>query len=164
MEDRINYYILLPAIFLLFFVQTTFIAQIFWGFSAPNLVFIFLLSAALLSCTSDFFYIILLFGFLFDVLSGKNFGVYMLSFSFACVAACYLKLKFLKEKNYFIRVAAVSVLATLVYNIIYFALSFFVFSTEFSFSGFAAKKILFDLIYASVLTYPIMYLISKKEQ
>ncbi len=163
MEDKINYYILLPVVFLLFFVQTTFLAQVFWGFFTPNFVFIFLLSAALLSYSTDLFYAILFFGFLFDLFSGKDFGIYTLSFFFACAAAYYLKFKVLKEKN-FIKVAAVSALAMLIYNVVYFTLLFLVFSTGFSFSGFVFKKVLFDLIHASVLTYPIMYLISKKEQ
>lgn len=163
MEDKINYYILLPVVFLLFFIQTTFIAQVFWGFFTPNFVFIFLLSAALLSYSTDLFYAILFFGFLFDLFSGRDFGIYMLSFFFACAVAYYLKSKVLKEKN-FIKVAAVSALAMLIYNAAHFTLLFLVYDAVLPSSGLVFKKVLFDLIYASVLTYPIMYLISKKEQ
>ncbi|MFA7169934.1 MAG: rod shape-determining protein MreD [Candidatus Paceibacterota bacterium] len=164
MQDKINYYIFLPIIFFLFFLETTFVAQIFYGNFPPSLVLIFLFAAALLTRSSDFLYVVFVFGFLFDIFSGINFGIFTLSFVLACIILCYLKAKFLKEES-FIKIAALAISGALIYNLIYFFLLIVIFNTDASFElNFVGKKIIFDLVYAAVLTYPVMWLISKKRQ
>jgi rod shape-determining protein MreD len=148
----------------LFFLQTTFIAQIATSFPLPNLVLIFLFAAAFLSDSSDFIYVALLFGFLFDIFIGNNFGVYLLSFTASCALASYVRTKFIKDIS-FVKIFTFSVAMAFVYNLLYLSLSIVAFGADFfSHTDFVSRKIFFDLIYAGILVYPAMWLISKGKQ
>lgn len=161
MKDRVNYYIFLPATFLLFLLQTTFFAQALGEFFLPNFVLIFIFAAVLISNDADFIYAAFLFGFLFDLFSGNNFGVFLISFVLACVALLNLKEKFLKEQS-FLKIVAISIAGTLLYNIIYIALLRIVFDTNLSSDyDFIRGKVAFDCIYTAIFIYPAMLLISK---
>jgi len=163
MPDRINYFILLPLLLLCFHLETTFGAQLGGGLFMPNLVLILLFAAALLACSADFLYIVLIFGFLSDLSAGVNFGIYTLSFVFSCTLLCQMKARFLPEES-FVRVAALSALGALAYNLIYLALLSLVFNAGGAFAlAFVGKKIAYDIVYAAVLTYGALRLIHKEK-
>lgn len=160
MKDRINYYIFLPAILVLFFLQTTFLAQAFWNFPLPNLVLLFFLPAIFLASSADFLYIAFALGFLSDLVSGANFGVFTLSFTLFAVAAYWLKMKFIKEESIF-RIASASALSAIAYNAIYLAISSFMFNADLSaYHDFIWERTVLDALGAAIATYPAMRLIS----
>jgi rod shape-determining protein MreD len=163
MKDKINYYIFLPLMFLLFFLQTTFVSQIFGDFFAPNLILIVMIAAVFLSYSANFLYAAVAFGFLFDLFAGLDFGLYMLSFVLAAMTAHSLKLRFLKDET-LLRIVAASAAAAISYDAIYLALAFAIFNNNLIYSqGFIWQKMFADTIYAAILVYPAMGLISKRQ-
>jgi rod shape-determining protein MreD len=164
MKDRINYYIFLPLIFAAFFLETSFFAPLLGGLFQPQLVFMFLLAAVFLSASSDFLYLAFLFGFLFDICFGAEFGIYTISLVGVSVLSSLLKDKLIKEES-FGKVAKASVIAALSYNLFLFSLFSFLFGAEKIFDpAFLGKKVLFDSVYAAILVYPMMRIISKGKE
>lgn len=164
MKDRINYIIFLPLIFLAFFLQTTFFAQLFSGNLIPPLVFMVLTAAVFLSDSYDFLYLALFFGFLFDIFTGSSFGIFTASFAMAAAAAFILKENFLKDPG-FTKTVLLSAAVAVAYNLTYLLLS-----VVFSSFGFLAHygpiihKTAYDAVLAAIFVYPAMHLISNKKQ
>jgi rod shape-determining protein MreD len=164
MKDKINYYIFLPAMILLFFLETTFIATLFYDSFPPNLVLAFLFAAVFLSASADFLYPAFIFGFLYDTFSGANFGLFTASFVLAAMAAYRLRLRFMQEET-FLKVVILSIGSALVYNILYLLLAVLVFNDSISsFGGYFLSNACSDAAYAAVLVYPAMQLISKRQK
>lgn len=164
MQDRINYFIFLPALFLSFLIGITFLPQIFAGGFPPNFVMIMIFAAAFLASSSDFLYVVFLFGFLLDILAGTVFGVYIASLVFSAILICRMKTKFLKEEN-FLQIAAIASAGALAYHII--TLSFLAVAangTGAFYGSYIWERAAFDAAYAALLTYPAIRLISKKKQ
>lgn len=163
MNDRINYYIFLPLIFLAFLLETAFLPPLISGNIQPHLVLIILIASVFLSSSSDFLFTAFFFGILFDFYFGANFGVFTASMVFTAVFASLCKDRFMKEES-FGRVAGLSVSVALFYNLLYLCLLSVVFGAQTSFdSAFIWKKILFDSLYALILIFPVMRLISKRK-
>jgi len=164
MKDRINYYISLPLIFFAFFLETAFFPFLLRNSFQVPLVFIVLLASVFLSSSSDFIYIAFLFGFLFDIYFGTNFGIFTVSVVLSAVFASFCKDKFLKEES-FGKVAGLSVAVALFFNLLYVCLLSFVFGSGENFSpAFIWKKMFFDSFYAAILVYPAMRFISKGKE
>lgn len=162
MKDKINYYIFLPLLFLLFFLETTFIAQIFYDFFPPNLILIFLVAEIFLSFSQNFLFTVFIFGFLSDLFGGPDFGIFTLSFVLTAMLIYFLKIKFLSEDS-FLKVVMLSMCAALIYNIVYLFLAFIVFNNNIvDIFSLVWPKTIFDMLYAAILVYPAMQLISKK--
>jgi len=163
MKDKINYHIFLPAMFLLFFLESTFIAQ-FWTNFPPNLVLILLFASIFLSRSSDFVYVAFFFGFLSDIFSGSHFGISTLSFVLTAMAVFMLKVKFMKEDR-FTKIVGLSACAAILYDLSYLFLAILVYNADFNdYAVVAPQKILFDTIYAAALVYPAMHLIYKEQE
>lgn len=158
----INNHIFAFLLFLFFFLQLTFVPQFFSNAIMPNLVLMLLLSASLLFRSSDIFYISFASGFLLDVFSGEKFGVMTAGVTFSVFVSSYLGFYFLKELfslNLFLIVFA----GVITYNIVYFALiNPNVAMIENNFYQ-LFTIVLFELIYAFFLSYPLTYALSYKK-
>ena len=164
MKDRIKYHIFLPLIFLAFFLETAFLPSLLWRSYLPHLVLVVLVASVFLSVSSDFLYTAFFFGFLFDVYSGADFGLFTLSVVFSAIGAYLLKEKFLQEES-LIKVAGLGAVVMIFYNLIYLGLLFLVFGTGEALNPeFIWKEMLFDSVYAVILVFPVMRLISKRKE
>lgn len=164
MKDRIKYHIFLPLIFLAFFLETAFLPSLLWSSYLPHLVFIVLVASVFLSLSSDFLFTAFFFGFLFDVYSGADFGLFTLSVVFSAIVAYLLKEKFLQEES-LIKVFGLSVAVIIFYDLLYLGLLFLVFGAGETFGlAFVWKKILFDSVSSVILVFPIMHLISNGKE
>ncbi|MDD3006268.1 MAG: rod shape-determining protein MreD [Candidatus Pacebacteria bacterium] len=164
MNDRINYYIFLPLIFFAFLLETAFLPSLIWGDIQPELVLIALIASVFLSTSSDFLYTAFLLGIIFDFYFGASFGVFTVSMVLTSVFASLSKDRFMKEES-FGKIIGLSVSVMLFYNLLYLCLLAFAFGAEASFdSAFIWKKIFFDSLYAIILIFPVMRLISNKKQ
>lgn len=164
MKDNINYYVLLPALSLLFLLEATFLAQIPGVPLLPDFVFLLLLADILLSSSADFIYLAFFFGFLSDLFSGGQFGIRTLSFVLIALLANRLKNKFLPKENFF-RVALFSGACAILYDLLYLFLLVFVFDAPSAlYAGTAMPKLLLDGVFATGLVYPLMQLIYKRQE
>lgn len=164
MKDRIKYHIFLPLIFLAFFLETAFLPSLLWSSYLPHLVLIVLVASVFLSLSSDFLFTAFFFGFLFDVYSGADFGLFTLSMVFSAIGAYLLKEKFLQEES-LIKAVGLSVMVIIFYDLLYLGLLFLVFGTGEAFDPeFIWKKMLFDSISSVILVFPVMRLISNGKE
>lgn len=164
MKDRINYYIFLPLIFVAFILETAFFPSLLGGVFRPELVFMLILASVFLSVSSDFLYTAFFFGFLFDAYFGIGFGTFTVSMVFASVFASAAKEKLMKEEGSG-KVMRLSVIGMLFYDVFFLCLLVFAFGADEVFDpSFLWKKALVDSVYAALLVYPMMRLISKGKE
>lgn len=163
MNNKINYYILLPLLFLGFFLETVFFPQVFSDSFSLNLLLVLIIATGIVMCSEDFIYLSFAVGLFTDLYTASNFGIFSLSFLFLAMVICILQKKILKEES-FTKILLVAALAVIAYDIFYTAVLYLVYYMgvaylDYAFVGF---KIIFDLIITLILIYPAKYLISKK--
>lgn len=155
----VNNYVFLPFLFLVMFLQITFIPQLFSGSIVPNLLLILLIAVSLSYKSSEIFYISFFCAFLLDIFSDIYFGPIIVSilaavFVSSCLAHCFLK-KFL-SLNLFL----ISFLGVVVYNILYFILinlNNFQRIYDLTELNRLFIVIIFGIIYTAILIYPFAY-------
>jgi rod shape-determining protein MreD len=163
MKDKINYYIFLPLLFFLFFLELTFSARLFASYFPPPLVFIALTAGIFLSNSADFIYLAFFFGAITDVFSGGSFGLYTTTFVVAALAVFFLKVKLSPEDN-FIKALTLGAGSILIYDLVYLGL-YFVLSMGAAglSSGLVMQKLFADMLSGFLLVRPLMLLIYKRQ-
>lgn len=162
-DKRINNNLFIPLLILFLLLQLTFIPQLFSGIIAPDIVLILLLAASFLYKSPDIFYIVFLCGFVMDLFSGLYFGTTIISLLFSVFVSACLGRYFLKETQS-LSLLLIVYGTVIVYNAIYFAL-INIGNPERIFIGlnFMFLVTLSNIVYATLIIYPLIYLISYKK-
>lgn len=155
----VNNYVFLPFLFLVMFLQITFIPQLFSGLIVPNLLLILLIAVSLSYKSSEIFYISFFCAFLLDIFSDVYFGPIIVStlvavFVSSCLAHCFLK------KLFSLNLFLISFLGVVIYNILYFILinlNNFQRIYDLTELNRLFIVIIFGIIYTAVLIYPFAY-------
>lgn len=163
MNNKLNYYILLPLLCLSFFLETAFWPQVFGLLFTPNFFLVLIIATGIIMCSEDFMYLSFAVGLLADLYTATNFGIFSLSFLFLAMAICVFQKKLLKEESP-VRILLLVALTVIAYDIFYVVVLYLfyyagAFYLDFSF---LLHRIIFDLIVTMVFIYPLRYLISKK--
>ena len=155
----VNNYIFLLLLFLVMFLQITFIPQLLFNSIVPNLLLILLIATSFSYKSSEIFYISFFCVFLLDIFSDIYFGPIIISVLAAVFISSYLSHYFLKKlfsPNLFL----ISFLGIAVYNILYFVLiNLGDFQRIYNLTELNRLFIIivFEIIYAAVLIYPFAY-------
>lgn len=164
-NENIRNFIFIPFLFVFLFLQITFVPQLFPDNYAPNIVLVLLTAAAVIDAKSvNIFFISFFAGLVLDIFSGNSFGFIALSVLLAIFASSSLSYYFLKEL--FSRgLIIISASAVLIYNAAYI---FLINISDFYQIFFYAKQflliIVFQIIYALILIYPLTYILSGKNE
>jgi rod shape-determining protein MreD len=163
MNRKINYYALYFFIGVAFFLETSFLPQLFPALFVPNLLVLIIIATGIIFCTEDFLYIAFAVGLLMDFYSASYFGIFSLSMVLLSCMVCILRARFLKEENWF-KSVFVSVAAMLSYYIIFFLILYIFsnFNPDVFDLDFISKKIIFDSVMVTFLIGPTKFMISKK--
>jgi rod shape-determining protein MreD len=163
MKDKINYFILLPLLLLFFFLESTFLAQLFINYFPLQLVFIALTAAILLSYSFDFIYLAFFFGVMTDIFSGGSFGIQTCVFVLTAILIFLLKAKIMPEDNS-VKILAIAAGSAFIFDAVYLALAIAFSANP---GDFSTRRILektaFDMIAAVILIRPMMKLIYKRQ-
>ncbi|MDD3190341.1 MAG: rod shape-determining protein MreD [Candidatus Pacebacteria bacterium] len=160
MNNEVNYYKLVIILLAAFFLQTTLFGQLL-GFFSPNLILMILVAGAFLSCDSDFLIVAFLSGVVLDIFSSSGFGIFPFCFLMTLLFVCFLKAKFIKERN-FAKIIIFAALAAIFCNLLYFFIFYFVFSAEIGPDyGFLLQRTAWDLILSAIFVHPFIRMISK---
>ena len=156
---KVNNYIFFPFLFLVMFLQITFVPQLFSDLIVPNLLLILLIAVSFSYKSSEIFYISFFCAFLLDIFSDVYFGPIIVSILVAVFVSSYLAHYFLKKlfsPNLFL----ISFLGIVVYNILYFILINLGNSQriyDLTELNRLAIVIVFEIIYMTILIYPFAY-------
>jgi len=155
----VNNYIFLPFLFLIMFLQITFIPQLFFNSIVPSLLLILLIAASFSYKSAEIFYISFFCAFLLDIFSDIYFGPIIISVLTAVFISSYLAYYFLKE-FFSLNLFLISFLGITVYNILYFVLiNLGDFQCVYSLTELnrLAVTIVFEIVYTAILIYPFAY-------
>lgn len=163
MNRKINYYALCFFLSVAFFLETSFLPQLFPALFVPNLLVVVIIATGIILCTEDFLYIAFAVGLLMDLYSISYFGIFSLSMVLLSCVVCILRARFLKEENW-PRFIFISVAAMVSYYLIFFPILYIFsnFNPDFFDPSFISKKIIFDSIVLILLIGPTRFMISKK--
>ena len=155
----VNNYIFLLLLFLVMFLQITFIPQLLFNSIVPNLLLILLIATSFSYKSSEIFYISFFCAFLLDIFSDIYFGPIIISVLAAVFISSYLAHRFLKEL-FSLNSFLISFLGISVYNILYFILiNLGDFQRIYDLTELNRLVIVitFEIIYAAILAYPFAY-------
>ncbi len=155
----VNNYIFFLFLFLVMFLQITFVPQLLFNSIVPNLLLILLIAASFSYKSSEIFYISFFCAFLLDIFSDVYFGPIIISILAAVFISSYLAHYFLKEL-FSLNLFLISFLGIVIYNILYFILinlNDFQQIYDLTELNRLATVIVFEIIYAVVLIYPFAY-------
>lgn len=158
MKDRVNYYILFPALIVAFLLETTLGARLFYGAHMPELVWIMLMAGTFLTVSADFLWAAFLMGFLSDAFAGSDTGLITMSYVFGSIAAYSLRLKLMPEVS-LLKSIAIAALATIAFASIHALLHGLFFG---GWGDISLGKLLADALFASLLIWPALCLIRKQ--
>ena len=162
LKQNINNYIFIPLLIFFFFLQLTFIPQLFFDIVHPNLVLMLLIAASFLYRSANIFYAVFFCGFALDIFSGIYFGPMLVSFLLTIFISSYFGCRFLKEL-FSARLFLISSVAVLSYNISYFVLinkgDFNKIINNYKSPFFISA---FDIIYMALLVVPLLLILSYK--
>ncbi|MEA1937410.1 MAG: hypothetical protein U9N04_04880 [Patescibacteria group bacterium] len=156
---KVNNYIFLPVLFLIMFLQITFIPQAFSDLIVPNLILILLIAVSVSSESTDIFYVSFFCAFLLDIFSDLYFGPIIISVLIAVFISSYLAHYFLK-KLFSLNLVLISFLGITAYNILYFVLiNLDNFQQVYDLTELnrLAVIIIFEIIYTAIFIYPFAY-------
>ncbi len=164
-NKNIENLIFIPFLFVFLFLQITFVPQLFPDNYAPNIILILLIASSVIDAKSvNVFFISFLVGFILDIFSGNSFGFVTLSILSAIFASSYLSYYFLKEL-FSRNLIMISVSAVLAYNAAYiFLINIGDFHQIFSNIRQFLFITFFQMIYALILIYPLIYILSSKNE
>ena len=158
-NKKVNNCIFLPFLFLVMFLQITFIPQLFSDLIVPNLLLILLIAVSFSYKSSEILYVSFFCAFLLDIFSDVYFGPIIISILVAVFISSYLSHYFLK-KLFSPKLFLISFLGVAAYNILYFILinlSDFQQIYNLTELNRLAIVIVFEIIYAAILVYPFAY-------
>jgi len=164
-NENVENLIFIPFLFVFLFLQITFVPQLFPDNYAPNIVLALLIAAAVIGAKSaSIFFISFFAGFILDIFSGNSFGFITLSILSAIFVSSYLSYYFLKEL-FSRNLIMISVSAVSAYNAAYiFLINISDFYQIFSDTRQFLLIIVFQIIYALILAYPLTYIILRKNE
>lgn len=159
-----RYYIFLIILLVSFFLQITFFSQMFAVGYIPNIVLIILIAFSVACRSENVLYFAFVIGIILDIVSISYFGSATISMVSTIFLVLYLRPVVLKYTlSYYLLV--ISFAGVLVYNILYVVLininNFYVLVSN---AGEISLIILFQVIIALVLIYPITNLFSCKNE
>ena len=156
---NLNNYIFLPFLFLVMFLQITFIPQLFSELIVPSLLLMLLIAASFSCRSSEIFYISFFCAFFLDIFSDVYFGPIIISVLVAVFISSYLAQHFLKEL-FSLNLFLISFSGIIVYNILYFILiNLNNFQLIFDLTELSrlTVMIVFEIVYMAILIYPFSY-------
>lgn len=159
-----RYYIFLIILLVSLFLQITFFSQMFAVGYIPNIVLIILIAFSVACRSENVLYFAFVIGIILDIVSISYFGSATISMVSTIFLVLYLRPVVLKYTlSYYLLV--ISFVGVLVYNILYVVLininNFYVLVSN---AGEISLIILFQVIIALVLIYPITNLFSCKNE
>ena len=159
-----RYYIFLIILLVSLFLQITFFSQMFAVGYIPNIVLIILIAFSVSCRSENVLYFAFVIGIILDIVSISYFGSATISMVSTIFLVLYLRPVVLKYTlSYYLLV--ISFVGVLVYNILYVVLininNFYVLVSN---AGEISLIILFQVIIALVLIYPITNLFSCKNE
>jgi len=156
---KVNNYIFFPFLFLIMFLQITFVPQLFSNLIVPNLLLILLIAVSFSYKSSEILYVSFFCAFLLDIFSDVHFGPIIISTLAAVFISSYLAHYFLK-KLFSPKLFLISFLGVVVYNILYFILinlGNFQLIYDLTELNRLATVVVFEIIYMTILVYPFAY-------
>ena len=156
---NVNNYIFFPFLFLIMFLQVTFISQLFFNLIVPNLLLMLLIAASFSYKSTEIFYVSFFCAFLLDIFSDVYFGPIIISVLTAVFISSYLAHYFLKEL-FSLNLFLISFLGITVYNVLYFVL-INLGNLQQIYNLTELNRliivIMFEIIYMAILIYPFAY-------
>jgi len=159
-RNNINNYVFIFAVIASFFLQTTFIPQVFPQNMMPDLVLVVLISGSFLASDDSALYAAFAIGYLVDIYSGKYFGAVMISYVVAAFFALYASYYLLKEV-FSIGALLSAVLSVVLYNAAYYLITYSMNSYKPVFEiGNLITATTSDTLLLLILFYPLIFIFS----